>query len=76
MIDFIGKFQKLVLNLTPPRIIVSKGHKIGPKDHKIAQKSPKKCKRGPKFGEIENKKKGFTFKTQVDCIHKYVPKRF
>ena len=49
MIDFIGKFQKLVLNLTPPPIIVSKGHKIAPKDHKIAPKSPKKVQKRPKM---------------------------
>ena len=45
LIDFIGKFQKLVLNLTPPPIIVSKGHKIAPKDHKIASKRPKKVQK-------------------------------
>ena len=49
LIDFIGKLQKLVLNLTPPPIIVSKGHKIAPKDHKIAPKSPKKVQKRPKM---------------------------
>ena len=66
LIDFIGKFQKMVLNLTPPRIIASKGHKIAPNDHKIAPKSPKKVQKRPKMGEIENKKKkiGMFFQNQ------------
>ena len=49
MIDFIGKFQKLVLNLTPPPKIVSKGHKIAPKEHKIVPKSPKKVQKRPEM---------------------------
>ena len=45
LIDYISRFQKMFLNLTPTP-------NIAPKDKKIGPKGPKKCKRGPKCGQI------------------------